>query len=94
LSPDCSADGREGTEALRIDGVDDGGTLARAPGNVQPVRLSLRAIGSAARIRWLLDGRLIGESEGPSRLPYALDAPGEHDLTALADSGAWARVRF
>lgn len=94
LSPDCSADGREGTEALRIDGVDDGGVLARAPGNIQPLHLSLRAIGSAARIRWLLDGRLIGESDGASRLPYALDAPGEHDLTALADSGAWARVRF
>lgn len=94
LSPDCADDGRAGTEALRIDGVDDGGVLARAPGNVEPIRLSLRAIGSTARIRWLLDGRLIGESEGASRLPYALDAPGEHDLTALGEGGAWARVRF
>jgi penicillin-binding protein 1C len=94
LSPDCADDGRAGTEALRIDGVDDGGVLARAPGNDAPIRLSLRAIGSATRIRWLLDGRLIGESEGASRLPYALDAPGEHDLTALAEGGAWARVRF
>jgi penicillin-binding protein 1C len=94
LSPDCSDDGRAGNETLRIDGVDDGGVLARAPGNIQPLRLSLRAVGSAAHIRWLLDGRLIGESDGGSRMPYALDTTGEHDLTALADSGAWARVRF
>lgn len=94
LSPDCADDGRAGIEALRIDGVDDGGVLARAPGNVAPIRLSLRAVGSATHIRWLLDGRLIGESDGASRLPYALDAAGEHDLTALAEGGAWARVRF
>ena len=94
LSSDCSPDGRDAIEALSIDGVDDGGVLARAPGNVAPVRLSLRAIGTAARVRWLVDGRLVGETDGAARLPYALDTPGAHQLTALADSGAWAQVRF
>jgi penicillin-binding protein 1C len=94
LAPDCADDGRAGTEALRITGIEDAAVLARPPGNVQPLRLSLQAIGTAARVRWLLDGRAIGESDGPSHFPYALDAVGEHELTALADSGAWARVRF
>jgi penicillin-binding protein 1C len=94
LAPDCARDGREAAEELRIEGIDDNATLARPPGSTQPLRLSLRALGSGARVRWLLDGRLVGESEGQAPLPYALDAPGEHTLTALADSGAWARVRF
>ncbi|NUS38765.1 MAG: penicillin-binding protein 1C [Lysobacter sp.] len=94
LAPDCAADGRASAEELRIDGVDDGATLARPPGNGTPLRLSLRAIGSEARVRWLLDGRLVGETDSQGHLSYALDAPGEHVLTALADGGAWARVRF
>jgi penicillin-binding protein 1C len=94
LAPDCAGDGRAGTGELRIEGVDNAAVLARPPGNLQPLRLSLRAIGAMTRVRWLLDGRAIGESDGPSHFPYALDAVGEHELTALADSGAWARVRF
>ncbi|MGN6511954.1 MAG: penicillin-binding protein 1C [Lysobacteraceae bacterium] len=94
LAPDCAPDGRASVEALRIDGIDDGATLARPPGSTAPLRASLRAIGTEAHVRWLLDGRLIGETDGQGHLPFALDAPGEHTLTALADSGAWARVRF
>ena len=94
LAPDCAADGRAVAEELRIDGVDDGATLARPPGSATPLRLSLRAIGTETRVRWLLDGRLVGETDGPGHLPYALDVPGAHTLTALADGGAWAQVRF
>ncbi|MFD0738042.1 penicillin-binding protein 1C [Lysobacter koreensis] len=99
LSPDCSADGRDAAEELRIVGLDDNATLARAPlgdGSTRPagLRLSLRAIGSETRIRWLLDGRLIGETAAAAALVHDFGEPGEHTLTALADSGAWSRVRF
>jgi len=94
LSPDCVADGRDAMEELRIEGIDDQATLARAPGSVKALRLSLRAIGSDARIRWLLDGRLIGESQGAGSFVHDFGEPGTHTLTALADSGAWSRVRF
>lgn len=94
LSPDCSADGRDAAEELRIEGIDDLATLARAPGSATPLRLSVRALGSDARVRWLLDGRWIGETDGRGRLDYDFGEPGEHTLTALADTGAWSRVRF
>lgn len=94
LSPDCSDDGREASESLRIDGVNDGATLASAPGATRGVRLSLRALGTDRRVQWLLDGRWIGETRGAQPLLHAFDQPGQHELTALADSGAWAGVRF
>ncbi|HEY0662842.1 MAG TPA: penicillin-binding protein 1C [Lysobacter sp.] len=94
LAPDCVADGRDATEELRIEGIDDNATLARAPGSVNALRMSLRALGSEARIRWLLDGRLIGESLGADAFAHDFGEPGSHTLTALADSGAWSRVRF
>lgn len=94
LSPDCIDDGRDAVEELRIEGIDDLATLARAPGSATPLRLSVRALGSDARVRWLLDGRLIGESQGRSRLDHDFGEAGEHSLTALADTGAWSRVRF
>lgn len=94
LSPDCVDDGRDAVEELRIEGIDDLATLARAPGSATPLRLSIRALGSDARVRWLLDGRLIGESQGRARLDHDFGEVGEHTLTALADTGAWSRVRF
>lgn len=94
LAGDCSDDGRDAGESLRIEGVQDGATLARPPGSAGGVRLSLRALGASGRVQWLLDGRWIGETEGARALVHAFDTPGAHELTALADSGAWHGVRF
>jgi penicillin-binding protein 1C len=94
LSPDCAPDGRDATEELRIEGINDRATLARASNSTTPLRLSLRAIGSEERIRWLLDGRLVGESRGAGSFLHEFGEPGSHTLTALADSGAWSRVEF
>jgi penicillin-binding protein 1C len=94
LSPDCVADAREAAEALRIEGVNPGATLARAPGSAQGVRLSLRALGSEARIQWLLDGRWIAETRGGQSFQREFAQTGQHTLTALADSGAWSSVSF
>ncbi|KQY52854.1 penicillin-binding protein 1C [Lysobacter sp. Root494] len=94
LSSDCAPDGRDATEELRIEGINDHATLARASNSTTQLRLSLRAIGSEARIRWLLDGRLVGESRGAGNFVHEFSEPGSHTLTALADSGAWSRVEF
>ena len=88
------ADGREAATTLRIEGVSPGATLARAPGSVEPVRLRLRALGDEGRVRWLLDGRWVGETTGSGWLQQRFERPGRHALTALADSGAWGRVEF
>ena len=94
LSPDCMADGREASAELRIDGLNDRATLARAPGNAHGARLQLRALGTESRVQWLLDGRWIAETRAGQAFQHDFDEPGEHTLTALADSGAWARVQF
>lgn len=94
LSPDCADDGREAIEELRIDGVNDRATLARAPGSEHGVRLQLRALGTETRVQWLLDGKWIAETQGARAFVRDFDEPGQHTLTALADSGAWTRVGF
>lgn len=94
LSPDCVADAREASDELRIEGINSGATLARAPGSAQGVRLSLRALGSEARIQWLLDGRWIAETRGTQSFQREFADTGSHTLTALADSGAWSSVSF
>ncbi|MBP6796648.1 MAG: penicillin-binding protein 1C [Luteimonas sp.] len=94
LSPDCVADGRDAIEELRIEGLHPGAVLARAPGSAHGARVSLRAIGSDARIQWLLDGRWIAETRGAHPFQREFDVPGTHALTALSETGAWARVEF
>ena len=84
----------EAVESLRIDGVNDGATLVRPPGSTGGVSLSLRALGTGAQVQWLLDGRWIGKTEGSASLAYTFDTSGTHELTALADSGAWHSLRF
>jgi penicillin-binding protein 1C len=94
LAADCMPDGREASEALRIDGLNDGATLVRAPGSEHAVRLSLRALGTERKVQWLLDGRWIAETAGSQPLVRDFGEPGDHALTALADSGAWTRIGF
>jgi penicillin-binding protein 1C len=94
LAPDCVADGRDAVEELRIEGLNDRATIARAPGSPHGARLQLRALGTDARIQWLLDGKWIAETQGARAFTRDFDETGAHTLTALADSGAWTRIRF
>jgi penicillin-binding protein 1C len=94
LADDCMHDGRDASEELRIEGLNDGATLARPPGSANAIRLSLRALGTDQRVQWLLNGRWIGESAGAQPFVHDFADPGAHSLTALADSGAWTRLRF
>jgi penicillin-binding protein 1C len=94
LAADCMPDGRDASEELRIDGLNDGATLVRAPGSEHAVRLSLRALGTERKVQWLLDGRWIAETVGSQPLVRDFGEPGDHVLTALADSGAWTRIAF
>lgn len=94
LADDCMADGRGAVQELRIEGINDRATLARAPGSRHAVRLSLRALGTDSSVQWLLDGRRIGESEGGRPFAHDFAEDGEHTLTALAQSGAWTSLRF
>ena len=92
LAPDCAADALSAMETLRIDGVGARTRLARPPNGTLPPRLRLRAIGTAARVRWLVNGRLAGETTGATTWSQAFPEPGEQRITALADTGAWDEV--
>lgn len=94
LAADCPADGRDAGGMLRIDGIADHATLARAPGNPRPLRLQLRALGSEADVDWLLDGRWIARTRGDAGFQHAFGQAGEHVLTALAADGRWASLGF
>jgi penicillin-binding protein 1C len=63
--------------------------LARAPNSGRPPRLKLRAMGTDSRVRWLVNGRLVGETRGARAWSHVFDIPGEQRITALADGGAW-----
>ncbi|WDS38069.1 penicillin-binding protein 1C [Pseudoxanthomonas sp.] len=94
LAPDCAEDGREALTSLRIEGLNDRATLARAPGSPKPATVQLRALGTETDVQWLLDGRWIAQTQGSRTFEAAFDTLGEHTLTALAASGAWTTLRF
>jgi penicillin-binding protein 1C len=94
LSPDCREDGIAASEVLRIDGPPPDSAIARAPNSSRPPQVRLRALGTGARVRWLVNGRLVGESEGGGSFLHAFEATGDQRVTALADTGAWAELRL
>ncbi|MCD0245013.1 penicillin-binding protein 1C [Xanthomonas melonis] len=95
LAPDCRPDGNMvGAGVLRIDGLSDRATLARANDSARPVRLQLRALGSEARVDWLLDGRWIAQTTGRQGFQRDFAEVGQHTLTAMASDGAWTQLRF
>src|SRR3546814_17373002 len=80
---DCMADGRGAVQELRIEGINDRATLARAPGSRHPLRLSLRALDTGSRVQGLLDGcRLeIGRASGRENVcPHVQISAGPQQL--------------
>jgi penicillin-binding protein 1C len=94
LAADCQADSLAAMEVLQIDGPAPDSAVARAPGSPLPPQIRLRALGTAARVRWLVNGELVGESRGGAGFVHAFGSPGEQRITALADTGAWAELRL
>jgi penicillin-binding protein 1C len=79
-------------QSLRIDGVGEGARIRRSPGSATPATLRLRALGTDARVWWLVNGQLAGETVGPRPWTHAFDTPGTQRITALADTGAFAEL--
>ena len=94
LSPDCRDDALAAQESLRIEGPAEGSAIARAPNSPTPPQVRLRALGTQARVRWLVNGELAGESRGSNGFVHAFATAGDQRITALADSGAWAELNI
>jgi penicillin-binding protein 1C len=94
LAADCRADSLAAMEVLQIDGPAQDSAVARAPNSPRAPQLRLRALGTNARVRWLVNGQLVGESAGGASFLHAFETPGDQRITALADTGAWAELRL
>lgn len=94
LAPGCPDDGLEAAQPIRIEGLADRATIARAPGGTQPASVRLRAFGTQGVVLWLVDGRLAGETRAAQTFEHAFPDAGEYAVTALADGGATAELRL
>jgi penicillin-binding protein 1C len=94
LAPDCAADALAAVETLRIDGPAEGSAIARVPNSLLPPQIRLRALGTNERVRWLVNGELVGESVGSQGFVHAFATAGDQRITALADTGAWAELHL
>lgn len=92
LAPGCAPDSMDVASPIRIAGISDGAKLRQAPNSPAPLTVTLRALGTSENVQWLLDGRLQGNSQGNSSIRLALSQPGQHQITALSDHGAFSRL--
>lgn len=92
LAPGCDPDSLEVANPIRIAGISDGAVLRAAPNSDSPLSITLRALGTVEQVQWLMDGRLQGASLGAAPIRLAFPQAGVHQITALADHGAFAHI--
>ena len=94
LAAGCADDGLDATQPIRIDGVSEQATIARAPNSDTPATLRLRALGAQGDVQWLVNGRLAGTTRDSGTFEHRFDQPGAQVVTALAEGGNWAQANF
>lgn len=92
LKAGCPADSLDDASPIRIAGLGEGATLRQAPNSSQPLRITLQALGANGTVQWLLDGRLQGDTQSSAAMVIGLPQAGEHQITALTEQGAYARL--
>ncbi len=93
LAPGCAADALDAMHELRIDGIADEATIARAPNSTNPAGVRLRALGASGEVTWLVNGRLAATTSAAQAFEHAFEATGVQTITAMTDAGSWAQVR-
>ncbi|MEO8010738.1 MAG: penicillin-binding protein 1C, partial [Dokdonella sp.] len=86
-------DGLDGSEPIRIDGLADNSTIARAPNSSKPASVTLRALGTSTAVQWLVNGRLAQTTIASESFEFAFADTGEQTITAMTDGGSWAQIR-
>jgi len=66
--------------------------LRRAPGSARPPSVALRALGADGAVDWLVNGQLVGRSDGLRPLQWRFEQPGEQAIVALDRAGRYDRV--
>lgn len=80
------------SQRLRIAGVVPGAVLRRAPGSSEAPGLDLRALGAETPVRWLVNGRWVGETEPRMALNYRFEHAGEQTILALDARGQYDQI--
>jgi penicillin-binding protein 1C len=98
LSAPCT--GQQPSRSLKLTGIDAGSVIHRVPGEGtsaaqrQPA-VQVQAIGSNEPVNWLLNGRLVGQTQpAHPALKLPLPPPGAHALTAMDTQGRYEQVLF
>lgn len=91
-APGCPPADQPSRGTLRIDGALAASVLRRAPGSATAPTLSLRALGADGPVDWLVNGRLVGRSEGARPLQHRFEQAGEQAIVALDAAGRYDRV--
>jgi penicillin-binding protein 1C len=77
--------------AIRITGASDGEWIQRTPSQTVPA-VRLRVQGAQSRINWIVNGRLVAETEPLSSYVVQLEEAGRYDITALDEKGRFDRI--
>ena len=93
LAAGCAPDALDAMHPLRIDGLADGATVARAPNSTKPASVRLRALGTQGSVSWLVNGRLAATTIASESFEQVFDEPGAQTITAMTDAGTWAQLR-
>lgn len=92
LAPDCT-EPQSPVAALQITGLVDGAVL-RSPSNLRrPPQVNLRALGTGDTVQWLLDGRLVAQSQGTQSVQLRFETSGPQQLVAIDALGRYASLR-
>lgn len=94
LSKDCTEDTLAAMETLQIDGPPEKSTLARAPNSSQALKAEFRALGTQEKVKWLVNGQWIADTQASERVVMTFDNPGMQRITALTDAGAWDEMNL
>ena len=93
LAAHCADDGLESNQTLRIDGIADNASIARAPNSDKPAIVRLRALGVSGEVAWLLNGRLQATTQDSQSWEVSFPETGDQAITAMSNGGRWAQVR-
>ncbi len=93
LAAQCADDGLESNQTLRIDGIADNASVARAPNSGKPAIVRLRALGATGEVAWLVNGRLQATTQDSQSWELAFSETGDQAITAMTNGGRWAQLR-
>ena len=91
LSPNCGGSTAP-SNGLLIAGLHPGATLASPSNSHAPPTVSLRALGGAGDVSWLVDGKLVARSNGAQPVELSFDRSGDRKLVAIDSRGRYASL--